>query len=165
MLELANPDETAADERNQLRLDMETTKFDADRYLGDLFIDEDDYIYQQAISLTPHWHNETTTDSILTPEEMTSIAALPSKAARIVPSQISDNSTRTLYLGLWDLLFSYAYDYRMTSGDATVESSWTLSILSPLLSWLDDHPSNERLEDTIYASLRRGLVYPYVRNL
>eukprot|EP00550_Attheya_septentrionalis_P000844 CAMPEP_0198291422 /NCGR_PEP_ID=MMETSP1449-20131203/8951_1 /TAXON_ID=420275 /ORGANISM="Attheya septentrionalis, Strain CCMP2084" /LENGTH=567 /DNA_ID=CAMNT_0043990057 /DNA_START=47 /DNA_END=1750 /DNA_ORIENTATION=- len=165
MLELANPDETAADERKQLRLDMETSKFDADRYLGDFFIDEDDYIYQQAISLTPHWHNETTTDSILTPEEMTSIAALPSKAARIVPSQISDNSTRTLYLGLWDLLFSYVYDYRMTSGDATVESSWTLSILSPILSWLDDHPSNEPLEDTIYASLRRGLVYPYVRNL
>lgn len=40
-------------------------------------------------------------------------------------------------LGLADVLFAYAYDHRTTTGDATVESAWTVAVLSPLLSWLE----------------------------
>ena len=40
-------------------------------------------------------------------------------------------------LGLADILFAYAYDHRTTGGDATVESAWTVAVLSPLLTWLE----------------------------
>ncbi|CAN0602372.1 unnamed protein product, partial [Ectocarpus sp. 12 AP-2014] len=44
---------------------------------------------------------------------------------------------RRVLLGLADILFAYAYDHRTTTGDATVESPWTVAVLSPLLSWLE----------------------------
>ena len=40
-------------------------------------------------------------------------------------------------LGLADVLFAYAYDHRTTGGDPTVESAWTVAVLSPLLTWLE----------------------------
>lgn len=42
-----------------------------------------------------------------------------------------------MLLGLADILFAYAYDHRTTTGDASVESAWTVAVLSPLLSWLE----------------------------
>lgn len=42
-----------------------------------------------------------------------------------------------MLLGLADVLFAYAYDHRTTEGDASVESAWTVAVLSPLLSWLE----------------------------
>lgn len=46
--------------------------------------------------------------------------------------------THRLLLGLITILFGYCYDYRLTMGEHNVESSWTITTLSPLLSWLDD---------------------------
>lgn len=40
--------------------------------------------------------------------------------------------------GLATVLFAYAYDHRVTGGEGSVESSWSVRTLSPLLSWLDD---------------------------
>ncbi len=42
-----------------------------------------------------------------------------------------------MLLGLADILFAYAYDHRTTTGDPSVESAWTVAVLSPLLSWLE----------------------------
>ena len=73
----------------------------------------------------------------------------------------SDAAWGQLESGLCDILFGYAYDHRMTSGgDSTAESNWTISILSPVLSWLDP-PDTPR--DAIIASVRRALCYPYIR--
>lgn len=44
---------------------------------------------------------------------------------------------RKVLLGLADVLFAYAYDHRTTGGEPTVESGWTVAVLSPLLSWLE----------------------------
>lgn len=44
---------------------------------------------------------------------------------------------RRVLLGLADILFAYAYDHRTTTGDPSVESAWTVAVLSPLLSWLE----------------------------
>ena len=41
------------------------------------------------------------------------------------------------------LLFAYAYDHRVTGGEGSVESSWTVRTLSPLLSWLVDGAHGE----------------------
>jgi protein SHQ1 len=85
--------------------------------------------------------------------------------------------------GLISILIGYCYDHRMTCGEPTVESGWTIATLSPLLSWLDDviDPSvwsddqsfDEKqkpvstsltlLEAVIVACVRRILCYPYIR--
>jgi len=87
--------------------------------------------------------------------------------------------------GLISILVAYSYDYRITGGEPTVESGWTIATLSPLLSWLDDviDPSvwvNEKeeentnettsssssfalLEAVSVACVRRMLCYPYIR--
>ena len=46
--------------------------------------------------------------------------------------------SHVLICGLATMLYGFAYDFRTASGEANVESSWTISILSPLLSWLDE---------------------------
>lgn len=39
-------------------------------------------------------------------------------------------------LGLIDILFAYAYDFRTNEGESTVESGWTICTLSSTLSYL-----------------------------
>ena len=59
------------------------------------------------------------------------------------------------------MLYGFAYDFRTASGEANVESSWTISILSPLLSWLDECKD---LEQAMVSCMRRSLIYPYLRS-
>ncbi|CAM9946918.1 unnamed protein product, partial [Ectocarpus sp. 8 AP-2014] len=73
---------------------------------------------------------------------------------------------RRVLLGLADILFAYAYDHRTTTGDATVESPWTVAVLSPLLSWLESSPvaTDASAEtDVALAGIRRSLIFPYLR--
>jgi len=49
---------------------------------------------------------------------------------------IIENEKEVL-LGLLDILFAFAYNNRTTTGENTVESSWTIARLSPTLSWFD----------------------------
>jgi protein SHQ1 len=63
---------------------------------------------------------------------------------------------------LLDLLLAYTYDHIMTIGDATVESAWTISILSPSLSWLD---SPDTVDEACASFIRRSLCYPYWRSV
>ena len=72
-----------------------------------------------------------------------------------------------LWLGLADLLFAYCYDLRMTGGEPTVESAHNMSRLSCSLSWLEDFSQQSdrhiSVSDCIKFSLRRSIVYPYLR--
>ena len=70
-----------------------------------------------------------------------------------------ERTNRALF-SLVDILCAYCYDIRMTQHDATPESAWTISILSPTLSWLI--PSSS-LRNTLIAFIRRVLIYPYLR--
>lgn len=56
---------------------------------------------------------------------------------------------RRALLGLADILFAYAYDHRTTQGEPTVESGWTITVLSPLLSWLDVSPGRVPAVDVL----------------
>jgi hypothetical protein len=60
-----------------------------------------------------------------------------------------------------DLIFAFAYDYRTTLGDPTVESHWTLRKLSATLSWFEQF---ETLQDAVYTCIRRALAYPLYRH-
>jgi protein SHQ1 len=68
---------------------------------------------------------------------------------------------KSIYLGLVDLMFSYCYDYRTTTGDHTVESGWTLCKLSSSLAAFDTFTS---LKEVLVASFRRSLAFPLYRH-
>lgn len=169
MLQLPCPDETETANRRQLRLDAEEEAFDADRYLGDFDV-QDDYLYQCAMGMEPHWRrtssvesltmcSNSTTLSFFTEEERAKLASI---SYPILPSLIEEKQQQSLLLGLLDILFAYVYDHLLTDGDPTIESSWTVCSLSCTLSWLESEDSN--IANVIRFSIRRSLVYPYIRN-
>ena len=174
MLQLPNPDETDANERRALRLETEDNAFDADRYLGDVDI-EDDYIYESAMAMKPHWAHSVETlieelSNMSTSEQQSDYfseeerSTLASIAYPILPATIDDQQERSLLLGLLDLLFAYVYDHLVTDGDPCIESSWTVCTLSCTLSWLESFGSADTARDVIRFSSRRSLIYPYIRN-
>jgi len=71
-----------------------------------------------------------------------------------------ENEVVTL-LGLVDIIYCYAYDYRTTMGDSTVESAWTIAKISPTLSWLDKFTN---MSEVIHACVRRTLCFPLYRH-
>jgi protein SHQ1 len=175
MLQLPNPDGTDARDRRKLRLLAEEAAFDADRYIGDLQI-EDDYIYQSAMSMEPHWRVSVESlarelsfmttvkqqqTSYFTEDERAKLASI---SYPIISSTIDEHQQQSLLLGLLDILFAYVYDHLSTDGDPTIESSWTLCTLSCTLSWLESFDPTDGLRDVIRFSSRRSLIYPYIRN-
>lgn len=189
MLECPNPDEpigitdedNAASEeklRRAIRLNMENDKFDVDRYLADLYIaQEGDMIFDSAIGMVPHWmataqsstekaaalNDDSTSQQYFTAEESQLLATLPHKSG-VIPN-LTTEQQQSVFLALADILFAYAYDHRTTDGDPTVESSWTVMILSPSLAWLENYtPPYDTLIDVIRWCIRRSLIYPYLRS-
>lgn len=167
MIQLTNPDETAAEQRRELRIAFEQEKFDPDRYLEDLDV-SDDYIYQCAMGMQTFWNDlaeltrnlanlSTTaeTSSYFTKEEAMQLAAI---AYPILPD---DCAKQQLLLGLIDILYAFVYDHLLTQGDPTVESSWNICTLSSTLSWLDTF---DDLLQVVQSSIRRSLIFPYTRN-
>ena len=49
----------------------------------------------------------------------------------------SATQTRRALFGLVDLLLAVCYDVRVTAGEGSVESGWTIAKLSATLSWCD----------------------------
>ncbi|KAL9188441.1 hypothetical protein ACHAXT_006819 [Thalassiosira profunda] len=194
MLECPNPDEVyeGADEsdnraekqnRREMRLEMEDDKFDPDRYLNDLNIEEEgDMIFDAAMAMVPHWMQtsadgtvETITEGLsklstsgnentfFSSEESHLLATLPPQ--RIDTAQLTPEQRRSAFLSLVDVLYAYAYDHRTTDGDPTVESSWTAMILSPSLAWLESYdPPYDTVADVLRWNVRRSLIYPYLRS-
>lgn len=190
MLELSDPDDTEASERRGLRLAAEEETFCPERYLGDVDMEED-YIYQSALNMVPHWREQPKTDvdttledvtqqlsklstqegqngkttsstHYFTAEETVQLAEIPYP---LLPDSISPLEKESLLLGLLDILFAYVHDHLTTDGDPTIESSWAVCTLSCTLSWLEEYaPEHDTLQTVIQHSLRRALIYPYIRN-
>ena len=91
---------------------------------------------------------------------------LTSIKAQVPPlPQISKEQTLSTLLSLLDILYAYVYDHRFTYGDPTCESSWTIVMLSPTFSWLESYnPPYDTIDQVIRWSIRRALIYPYLRN-
>ncbi|KAF4127095.1 SHQ1 protein [Phytophthora infestans] len=62
--------------------------------------------------------------------------------------------------GLVDILIGFVYEQLTTQGDSGVESTWTVSIVSPTLSWLD---SNADLRAVVRSTVRRMITFPFLR--
>lgn len=179
MLECPNPDEPrnhdedrCTENRRKMRLDTENSKFDSERYLGDAQLkDGDDIIYDIAIAMKPHWVDTATNSdvnntssslkSFFTQEESHALANLKPIA---IPSLHAEQE-QSILLTLSDILFAYVYDHRTTDGEPTVESSWTVMIISPTLSWLESYNAPyDSIVDVMKWCCRRSLIYPYLRN-
>ncbi|KAL3822902.1 hypothetical protein ACHAXA_010685 [Cyclostephanos tholiformis] len=219
MLECPNPDDDVYDEssddcethdhseqhrrsRRAMRMQMENDKFNSERYLSDLHVEEEgDVIFDAAMSMVPHWmeksldeeapttrniSNESIVDdmtrcisklstsddndlrnqcSFFDAEESHLLATLAPSRSNCRPMHLSAEKERSAYLCLVDVLFAYAFDHRTTEGDPTVESSWTIMILSVSLSWLEIFdPPYDTIADVLRWNIRRSLIYPYLRS-
>lgn len=79
---------------------------------------------------------------------------------RPIALSIPKDRRNRLLFSLVDILCAYCYDVRMTQNDPNTESAWTISILSPTLSWLSQSSS---LSTVLVSFVRRVLIYPYLR--
>lgn len=62
--------------------------------------------------------------------------------------------------GLVDILIGFVYEQLTSQGDSGIESTWTISILSPTLSWLD---TTKDLRAIVRSAVRRMLSFPFLR--
>lgn len=62
--------------------------------------------------------------------------------------------------GLVDILIGFVYEHVTTQGDSGIESTWTASIVSPTLAWLD---STGDLAAVVRSGVRRILAFPFLR--
>lgn len=152
VVSLPDPDGCGVMERRDKRTHTEQDKFDPDYYLADLY--EDDMI-QELLNYNASWENQSEcSDKVsFTDTEKEAMRNLPKKEY-LIEDELS------VYLGLVDILFAYAYNHRTTQGEDNVESAWTICTLSATLSWLDVFHS---LEEVVVSSYRRSLCYPLYR--
>uniref|UniRef100_A0A914XDS5 Protein SHQ1 homolog n=1 Tax=Plectus sambesii TaxID=2011161 RepID=A0A914XDS5_9BILA len=151
LIDLADPDDRAIDQRLQLCRDMNQQLFNEDHYLADLYSPDD--------GLTAALKLELPSDeklSTLSFEDRDRMKDLPKKRWELSTAQHT-----TVALSLADLLFAYLYDYRTTECENTVESSWTIVKLSPTLSFLVKYAD---VKEAIVGTFERSLVFPLYRN-
>ncbi|KAI8874395.1 SHQ1-domain-containing protein [Ramicandelaber brevisporus] len=165
-------------ERRKLRIERENASFDAEHYAFDYMNDEDDIVpiikwmpsYRRGQSTTSNddkdladqlrssasisRHNN---DSDWTAEERRWLQQLPRRTYLI-------SDARPLYLGLIDILFAYCYDMRLTLGDHSVESAWTIAKLSCGMAGLETFADGMNIRTTLIASFRRALTNPLYRH-
>jgi protein SHQ1 len=81
--------------------------------------------------------------------------------ARLVNREYLVDDPRPWLYAILDITYAVCYDARVNTGDRNVESGWTVSKLSPTLSWFDLFAS---AAETLAACQVRALVYPLLRH-
>ncbi|XP_005092146.1 protein SHQ1 homolog [Aplysia californica] len=154
MIDLKEPDLVPSKQRSTLRTEQEQESFDCEHYLADLF---DDSLIQEVINVKLKELTGTEgVSTILSEKDQELLLQLPRR------EYIIDDSVLTsVYLGLVDLLLAYAFDFRQTYGEHSVESDWVICKLSSSLSWLD---SFSDLKEVVVSFGRRCLCFPLYRN-
>lgn len=153
MIDLVNPDNVSRKQRTILRLEQENNKFDCEHYLADYFDEEIVNIISVDYTALTGVVGECV---VFSDEEKEQMLQLPRK------EYIIDDSERSsVYLGIIDLLFAYAFDFRQNGGECNVESDWNICKLSSMLSWLDCFTD---LKEVIISCCRRSLCFPFYRN-
>eukprot|EP00039_Didymoeca_costata_P032711 m.38991 g.38991 ORF g.38991 m.38991 type:complete len:452 (-) comp9501_c0_seq2:113-1468(-) len=156
IVELPNPDETKKKERQSLRHESERVKFNAEHYACDY---DDDSMAKHLMGFRPLWKDweEDTSEGkavVFSEKDKEDMLKLPRKEYIVT-------HPKRLLIGLVDIIFAWAYDHRLTEGESTVESAWTISSLSSTLSFLVEF---ESLQNCAIACCRRAMTYPLVRH-
>ncbi|CAG5135924.1 unnamed protein product [Candidula unifasciata] len=154
LLDLKDPDHVPSNERRALRELQENEQFNCEHYLADLF--DDEVIRGLVLPDYPELTGTAGEETVFNEAEKEKLRQLPRREYII-----SDSELKTTYLGLVDLVFAYAYNFRFTQGEGNVESDWTICKLSSTLSWLD---SFDNIHDVVLSCARRSLCFPLYRS-
>ncbi|EDV25406.1 uncharacterized protein TRIADDRAFT_2681, partial [Trichoplax adhaerens] len=149
IIDVPEPERMTAAERSTERIAAEDEYFNEDHYLADFM--ENEQIKQLIAFITPWQEACDIIDSTYD-----QLRELPNKEYLL--DKLEDYQ---LLLGLIDIIFAYAYNYRTTEGENTVESAWTICKISSSLSWLEVF---KRFQSVLIACCRRALCYPLYRN-
>ncbi|TDH68074.1 hypothetical protein CCR75_007463 [Bremia lactucae] len=107
--------------------------------------------------LKPLSVNATETPFSFTDKEQELLRRLPKKEFLLFEHSEDE---KIVLGGLVDILIGFVYDQLTTQGDSGVESAWTVSIISPTLSWLD---SSADLRAVVRTTVRRMITFPFLR--
>lgn len=152
IIQMQNLENSSFPERLQSKILFENDKFDPDHYLADYFENE---AVERILALKPPWRQEEPCDD-LSDENKFILKNLPNKEYLLNSSEL-----QCVYLGLVDILFGYAYNWRCTEGEYCVESSWNIRTVSALLSWC---VKLSTVPETIISSFRRVMTFPLYRS-
>jgi protein SHQ1 len=158
------------------KLENENFDFVAERYVCDLFIDEnEDILYSNFLKLSITKYLQKYSQQFLFNEKETNFLQSINK----ITLNLSDTLNFNIYLQIIDILFAFVYDLRLTSFEHNSESGWNINKLSSVLSnavdfsgvffSFSDNPPLDYLESALkhlmISSYRRVLCYPLFRNL
>ena len=152
ILDVKYPDDVSSSEKRQQRLVSEQERFFGEHYLADLY-DSDEI--PEILSFQPWW-SKSLGQLTLSEEAKELMLKLPRKKYLIDVDVLP-----SVYLGLVDIVFAYAYNHRVLYGENNVESGWTIAKVASTLSWLDSFTS---LQDVMVSCFRRALTFPLHRN-
>ncbi|XP_078677362.1 protein SHQ1 homolog [Branchiostoma floridae x Branchiostoma belcheri] len=173
VVDVREPDRLTHAECHEARMAAELEQFDPDHYLADLY--EDDAI-QELLRYQPPWVQELhklktcskvagSDSSTNQPEEEVLVFSEEEKEQLLrLPKReylLDGKTLPVVCFSLVDILFAYAYNYRTTEGEDSVESAWTICKLSTTLSWLETFSS---LRESVLSSCRRSLSFPLYRS-
>ena len=172
VMDLSAPDDTPAASRGEQRAKAEEGDFDAARYAADAIDGGEDPLAVAAYTMQPAWREAAIAMAEgasegggasapwggFTNAENEALAKLP-KTEYLLEDGTHDEHRMLCVLG--GIMFASAFDFRLSAGDGTVESAWTLCKLSPALSWLQ---SDLSAQETLHACVRRAVTYGYMRS-
>ncbi|KAG7195172.1 uncharacterized protein KQ657_003696 [Scheffersomyces spartinae] len=187
--DVSDPEHTSFNDRVSERISKENWKFDPDSYVSEYLLskypspEDGEYLYALIMS----WKSPVTKTFLtwyklvqqipidkrpqimpveFTKEEQDRMLDLPRRSLLIEP-----NNLQSILLTITSILFAYHFEQRENEGDHTIESAWTIGILTPQIASLESQliemPNNSNknlLQAAIVASIRRALSYPLHRN-
>ena len=120
---------------------------------------DDDLVFTfGSLSVDKTKEEEVAQDVAFSAEERATMLALPNKEYLLEEASAEG---RAALRSILCVVLAYVYDHRMTQGDPSIESAWTVRKLSATLSWLDTCTTTRAVIETF---VHRCLTYPYMRS-
>ncbi|XP_039272667.2 protein SHQ1 homolog [Styela clava] len=153
VIQIRNIEQSSIENRSSERVEYENDKFNPEHYLADLFEETN---IEELINLTPPWKTAKADGINFSEKDKFILKNFPN-----IEYLLDKVQTQSVYMGLVDILFSYAYNWRCTEGDYSVESPWNIRTVSTTLSWC---ATDSLIHKTLINSYRRCLIFPLYRN-
>ncbi|KAL7071521.1 hypothetical protein ACQ4LE_009479 [Meloidogyne hapla] len=150
LIDLDDPENILIEERNQKLKEFDEKHFSEQYYLADLFSQEQYQNEAMQFYLDKKY-------LILAEEDCSDLKDLRIRKLEKFTKEINEK----IALSLVDIIFGFAYDFRTTLGEHSVESGWTISKLSPSLTFIVKWSN---MQEAMSSTIRHSLVLPMIRN-
>lgn len=148
IVELPDPDNTPAHARSDFRRSAEDAKFDAEHYAADYMLVHE---FGHVLKYSSRCNLE---DTPLSNQQKDALLKLPRR-------EYLRDVDKECCAVLGGLLYAWCYDMRVTSGENSVESAWTISRLCASFSFLEVMKSPT---EAVRVAHKRSLAYPLYRH-